>query len=245
MLAELKGKGANWLASDKKLKKLVVSARYHLFRHRMWDRVLSLDTKNMFTQIYAHNLWNNEESLSGGGSTLNRTAKIRSGLRELVADLGIESICDAGCGDYNWMKTVDLGNTEYIGVDIVGDMIGTNKKNYEFGRVSFRELDIIRDELPGVDLILCREVLFHLSFKDVCAAIGNFRRSGSTYLLATHFPYIPENIDVPTGRCRAIHFQKPPLNFPPPIRTIEEDVSDHCLALWKIEDIDLERFWKK
>ena len=60
MFTQLKAKGENWLASDKKLKKLFVSMSYYLFKHRKWDRVLALDTKSMFTEIYKNNLWNNE-----------------------------------------------------------------------------------------------------------------------------------------------------------------------------------------
>jgi len=244
MLGMLKAKCENWLASDKKVKKLGVSLHYYLFRHRMWDRVLSLDTKSKFTEIYRNNLWNNEESRSGGGSTLNRTGKVRTGLRELFAELGIRSICDAGCGDFNWMKTVETKNITYIGVDIVKELIVANKEKHEGGNTSFLELDIIRDDLPTVDLILCREVLFHLSFQDVCAAIVNFKRSKSKYLLATHYPYISENVDIETGRCRGINFQKAPLKFLAPMRPIEEDVSDHCLALWKLDDIDPSKFGK-
>ena len=244
MLAQLKAKSDNWLASDKKLKKLAVSLRYYFFKHRTWGRVLSLDTKSMFTEIYRNNLWNNEESLSGGGSTLNRTATIRSGLQTLLAELGIRSLCDAGCGDFNWMKTVDLNGVRSIGTDIVGDLIAANTKRYARHNVSFMELDIIHDNLPPVDLILCREVRFHLSFQDICSAIVNFKRSGARYLLTTHYPDIPANIDIQTGLCRCIHFQKAPLNFPVPVRTIVEDVSDHCLALWKLDDIDPDKFWK-
>jgi len=210
----------------------------------MWDRVLSLDTKDKFTEIYKNNLWNNEESRSGGGSTLRRTVKIRAGIQELLVEQGIKSICDAGCGDFNWMKTAEIKNIKYIGVDIVSDLIAANKKRYEGRNISFIELDIIRDDLPSVDLILCREVLFHLSFQDICAAIVNFRRNKSKYLLATHYPYISENIDIQTGQCRGINFQKAPLNFPTPMWTIDEDVLDHCLALWRLDDVDPDKFWK-
>jgi hypothetical protein len=56
MLAQLKGKFDNLIASEKKLKKLAVSLHYYLFRHHLWKRVLPLDTKNKFTKIYQYNL---------------------------------------------------------------------------------------------------------------------------------------------------------------------------------------------
>jgi hypothetical protein len=122
-------------------------------------------------------------------------------------------------------------------------MIAANKEKYEKGNISFLELDIISDDLPTVDLILCREVLFHLSFKEIGAAIANFKKSKSKFLLATHFQYLSENIDIESsGRCRGLNFQIAPLNFPAPIEIIEEDVSDHCLALWKLDDMDPDRF---
>lgn len=237
-LRRLRGKYENWLDSDKKLRKLFVSCHYYLFRYRKWKDLLELDTKSKFTEIYRNNLWNNEESRSGGGSTLNRTAKIREGLQQLFVEEDIRSLCDAGCGDFNWMKTVSFDHIRYIGIDIVPEMIESNRKSYERGNISFAELDLTRDELPSVDLILSREVLFHLSFQDLFAALRNFKKSGARYLLTTHYPDIRDQRDIPTGRCRAINFRLEPLNFPEPLRTIEEDVSDHCLALWKLEDID-------
>ena len=35
-------------------------------------------------------------------------------------------IIDAGCRDFNWMRTVDLPSIEYIGVDVVSDLIERN-----------------------------------------------------------------------------------------------------------------------
>ena len=238
MLSQLKPRLNNWLASDRKVKKLAVSLHYYLFRHRIWDRVWTLDNKSVFTEIYRNNLWNNEESRSGGGSTLKRTKRVRKGIQDLLEEEGITSLCDAGCGDFNWMKTVDLTNIRYIGVDIVEDVVAENKRMYGKDNIEFCELDITRDDLPRVDLLLCREVLFHLPFDDVCRALINFKRSQSKYFLTTHFPYLSRNTDVVAGRCRGINFQQSPLNLSAPVRTIEEDVSDHCLALWKLDDID-------
>jgi len=100
----LKTKYTNWLASDHKLRKLCVSLNYYLFRRKFWQEVQFLNTKDKFTAIYKRNLWNNEESPSGGGSTVRRTIKIRHLLPGLLRLYNIKSICDAGCGDFNWMQ---------------------------------------------------------------------------------------------------------------------------------------------
>lgn len=238
----------NWLDSDHKVKKLFVSFNYYVFHHKSWEQIPSLNTKEKFTEIYRNNLWNNEESRSGGGSTVARTSKLRSQLPELLREKGIRSMCDAGCGDFNWMKHVDLTNIKYLGVDIVGDMIAANNKKYRSNNKSFLELDVIRDVLPTADLILCRECLFHLSFEDIFSAILNFKKSGARYLAATHNPGIVENVDTVTGLCRRINFEIPPLNFQKPIHVIEENFSEQCLALWVLDEIDhslFEREWSR
>jgi len=241
-LDQLSSKFKNWLDSDYKVKKILVSINYHLFKHKSWGKVVSLSTKDKFSEIYRNNLWNNEESRSGGGSTVSRTSEIRNKLPEMFRRLGIGTVCDAGCGDFNWMRHVDLGNIRYIGVDIVKKMIDENNARYGKANVSFLERDVIIEELPTSDLILCRECLFHLSFQDVFSAIINFKKSGAKYLLTTHHPDFGENVDIVTGLCRGINFEISPLNFPKPIHAISENLTEKCLALWVLDEIDPSRF---
>jgi hypothetical protein len=237
MLTKLKTKYTNWLASDHKLRKLYVSLNYYLFRHKLWGDVQALNAKDKFTAIYKLNLWNNEESLSGGGSTVRRTIKIRQMLPDLLHSYNVKSICDAGCGDFNWMQHLKCTAITYTGVDIVGDVISRNNIQYGNTNTRFLELDIIHDIVPRVDLILCRQCLFHLSFTDIRAALVNFKASMSMYLLATHQPNVDKNVDIITGGCRAVNWTRPPFNFPEPITTISEDYSGQCLALWRLDDI--------
>ena len=234
----IKARLRNFIASDRKIQKLVISCHYWLGRHWRWRRVMHLDHKAKFTAIYRHNLWNNEESRSGGGSTLKRTKRIRKGIVDLVQRLGVRSILDAGCGDFNWMKTVDLAGVEYIGMDIVRAMIEENRERHGASTRIFLEGDILHDDLPRADVILCREVLFHLSDADLLKALQNFKRSGATYLLTTHYPQ-GVNRDIPTGKCRVLNFTAAPFGFRAPLEVITEDVDDHGLALWKLRDIDL------
>ena len=51
---------------------------------------------------------------SGPGSSLVQTATIRRDIPALLASLGIRSFLDAPCGDFNWMRHVDLGVERYI-----------------------------------------------------------------------------------------------------------------------------------
>jgi hypothetical protein len=79
-----------------------------------------------FTEIYNNNGWCSPESRSGNGSELKNTIKLRSELPYLFVKYNIKSILDIPCGDFNWMKEVDLTNIEYKGADIVESLINLN-----------------------------------------------------------------------------------------------------------------------
>ena len=239
MVTMLKTKYRNWMASDNKWRKLGVSVHYWLFRRRLWNDLVRLDTKEKFRAIYRNNLWNNEESYSGGGSTFRRTSQIRAQLPALLKKRNIKSICDAGCGDFNWMKYLEIGEVNYVGVDIVTEVIDTNRTLHGNERRVFVDLNIIEEVVPQVDLILCRECLFHLPYADIDRTISNFKASGSSYLLTTHCPDIKRNVDTITGGCRGLNLTLAPFHFPQPLTILAEDQSRNCLALWALADIQV------
>src|SRR5688500_14681641 len=141
--------------------------------------------ETLFSRIHQENLWENSESVSGRGSTVARTEVIRRELASLLEELGARSLFDAACGDFNWMQHVALPGVDYMGADVVPELVACNRSLYEGGQRSFVVLDITRDQLPAVDVILCRDCLIHLSNADINNAIANFKRSKSTFLLAT------------------------------------------------------------
>src|SRR4051812_27850000 len=62
----------------------------------------------VFSDIYRNNSWGDAESVSGRGSTLARTEVIRRSLPGLLESVGARSLLDAPCGDFNWMRHVEL-----------------------------------------------------------------------------------------------------------------------------------------
>ena len=66
------------------------------------------DAEVVFSKIYERNLWDDPESASGRGSTLRRTTVIRRVLPALLSEVGAESLLDAPCGDFNWMRYTEL-----------------------------------------------------------------------------------------------------------------------------------------
>jgi hypothetical protein len=169
-----------------------------------------------FTLIYQKNAWGSSESASGVGSTFAFTESIRNQLPVLLKRFEIRSIFDAPCGDFNWMRFVDMKGIDYLGADIVGPMISDLNKEFSSPSVSFKAMDITSDLFPKCDLVLNRDCLFHLSYSDIHATLTNFLKSNSKYLLSTSHDNNREfiNRDIVSGDFRPIDLFGFPFNFP-------------------------------
>jgi hypothetical protein len=216
------------------------------FLYRRFE-ALTLRSKpasQVFTEIFGGNKWNGTESVSGLGSDLNQTKVVRRELPVLFSDYCIVSMLDIPCGDFHWMRHVDLHGVDYVGADIVPDLIRRNAERYARSNVQFRTLDLMSEPLPQVDVIFSRDCLVHFSYEDIRRALVNICASNSKYLLATTFPDRPRNHDIVTGQWRPLNLLVPPLSFPAPLRLINEECTqdqgrfhDKSLGLWKVEDI--------
>lgn len=202
--------------------------------------------KRIFTKIYQKNGWRDSESLSGTGSNYDETRNIINKLPTIFKKYEINSLLDLPCGDFNWMKNVDLSNIDYIGGDIVKEVINKNKKQYSKSNIDFKEINIIEDDLPKVDLVFVRDCFVHLSFKDVKKSLKKIKESGSKYLITTSFVGRNKNKDIATGEWRTLNFQIEPFNLPEPLEIIDEECGegdgeykDKALIMWKISDLNV------
>jgi hypothetical protein len=198
--------------------------------------------EEVFGGIYKRRVWGDGESRSGPGSGLLRTEPIRADLTVLVRSLGVRSLLDAGCGDFHWMQAADLGLDTYIGIDVVGELVEECAVRYARPGVRFAQVDITRDPLPRVDLILCRDVLPHFSYADIHRAIRNFVDSGSRWLLTNTFVDRQENVDIVTGEWRPLNLECAPFRLPAPSRVLDEYChhsggiyADKRLLLWALD----------
>lgn len=196
--------------------------------------------KDQFDTIAQANLWGSRESLSGGGSEVARTASYRSELVELLRSRGFRSMFDAPCGDLNWIPLVlEQVELDYVGGDISRSIIALNRARYP--HLSFLEFDITRDEFPTVDVWHCRDCLFHLSYRDIEAALRNFLESGIPYALLTSHVGLVRNVDVPTGGWRALNLRRPPFAFPTPLEKLSDSALGDILrivGLWSRRHIE-------
>ena len=198
----------------------------------------------IFNEFYKENLWEGSVSRSGPGSTLEQTEAVRKELPLLLQEFGIRSMLDAPCGDFYWMNATQIEIDSYVGGDIVKQLIEANQQQFENAKRRFVCLDITRDRFDKVDLVLCRDCLVHFSYHDIQRVIRNFKNSDSSYLLTTTFTRLEANSDIPTGQWRPVNLQRPPFNFPAPLRVINErctendgQYADKSLGLWDLRNL--------
>ena len=162
-------------------------------------------TKDAMVQIYDKHLWggNAYEFYSGEGS---HDLKIVEPYIQAVQNFLSEfdqaiTICDLGCGDFNIGRQL-MGYAEnYIGVDIVPRLIEHNKSCFKEDHLEFLCLDIAKDDLPDGDCVVLRQVLQHLSNREIQAVTQKL--SKYKYLIITeHLPngiFVP-NVDIISGQ---------------------------------------------
>ena len=205
------------------------------------DHLLRESLSERFATVYENRVWligRAAGSLSGSGSEIEHTQSVRAHLAELMHLLGTQSLLDIGCGDFTWMKEVSFA-FQYIGIDIVQDVIEKNNARYRSEKRSFQVIDATHEALPQADAILCREVLFHLSFADIRRMIRNIRRSGSSVLMATNDNELKYNADILSGDFRLLNLHKSPFFFPRAAASIPDDgvLPGRTLSAWKLADL--------
>lgn len=136
------------------------------------------------------------------------------------------------------MRHVEL-NVDYLGADLVPDVIRGNQARYSNEQINFIVLDGIRDPIPeDVDVILCREVLFHLSFRHALALLRNVYQSNAKFLIATQIDTGKPNADTHTGGFRPLDLTREPFSLPEPVNRMSDDAisENRSLAVWRVSD---------
>src|SRR5688500_757022 len=155
--------------------------RFHLWRLRDAANNLVFGTRyrrRIFQSIYEANAWADAASVSGTGSSLDATGRIREALPALWAARNVTSLLDAPCGDFGWMRLIVAHLDRYVGVDIVPALIERNQREFGSDRVRFEVADMTTDPLPRCDMILCRDAMIHLPTSLIVSTLRGFRASG-------------------------------------------------------------------
>ena len=168
--------------------------------------------KNIFTDIYTNKKWqDNYGTESGPGSSIECSKPYLDFLNEFCHLHNVKSILDLGCGDFNLMKHFDFSKIDYIGIDIVDHVIIRNQQLYTNSNIKFKSesvLDYVND--TSVDLILCKDLLQHLSKESIFRILNikNYK-----YALYTNDYSDANNSDVEDGNYSPIDLSKNPYNI--------------------------------
>jgi hypothetical protein len=218
------------------------------FDSRYYERLArsgrTSEAEHVFRDIYRRHHWSGSESASGAGASLDQTHELRRWLPALLRELRVATMLDLPCGDYGWMRALELPVERYIGADLLPEIVEPLAGAFGDDRREFRVLDLTRDRLPPADLLLCRDCLVHLSYADIRRALGNAVDSGIPFILTTTFPGCEPNEDIATGDWRVIDLERAPFHLPVPMRILNEGCTegggvfaDKSLGLWRSDDL--------
>lgn len=181
-------------------------------------------TKDAMEQVYSKNLWgtNNTQFYSGEGSHNPELIepyiqKVQQFLSTFKNSL---SVCDLGCGDFNIGKQLVSYTEQYHAVDIVEELINYNRQKFKSENLEFNCLDIATANLPKADCVILRQVLQHLSNKEITAILAKLHQYN--YIILTE--HLPEgdfkaNVDIISGqgirlkKKSGVAILKTPFNF--------------------------------
>jgi SAM-dependent methyltransferase len=197
-----------------------------LKRELRWVRDRRLPASAVFQKIYAEHEWGHDDTdgyYSGMGSGPIPARAYADNMRQYIEREGIRSIVDLGCGDYRVASLLVSDLVQYVGVDVVEDVIAANRQRYGRPNVRFECLDITRDPLPTGDLCLIREVFQHLSNREILSVLSKLHGFSHVIFSDAQLPLSAikkPNRDIVHGRdsrgwkYSALFLDLPPFNVP-------------------------------
>lgn len=176
------------------------------------------NTEQVFTDIYKKKHWGTNkkgEGVSGPGSRIKNTEKYRELLQNFLKKNQIHSVVDVGCGDWQFSRVLDWKGIDYIGYDVVGSLIKKNREKFGAKNIHFRHANGIELDLPKADLLICKDVLQHLTNEDVHKFISQFHKF--KYCLITNDvnpkTLSSTNPQIERGGHRNLDLSKPPFSL--------------------------------
>ncbi|MHB8899270.1 MAG: class I SAM-dependent methyltransferase [Thermoguttaceae bacterium] len=192
------------------------------------ERNASRSAREVFSDIYRRRRWGRSDGrigCSGAGSTTSAVVEpyvelIRGFLQSLGSQV---TVVDLGCGDFTIGRRIVPLCSRYVGVDVVPELIKHHRAANAAKNVEFRCLDISKDELPIGDVCLVRQVLQHLSNREIAAVVGKLSQYRFVFV-TEHQPtdrdHAVPNRDIAHGRRirllnnSGVYLDAPPFDLP-------------------------------
>lgn len=190
---------------------------------------LNRTNADIFSEVYEKKLWvenpnNQEDFYSGSGSYGDIASEYISCVNNFIKDNNITTITDIGCGDFKIGSQIASGNPnlKYTACDVVPSLIERNKKKFSNSNVEFKVIDGSKDPLPLSQLLTIRQVLQHLSNKDISAILE--KTKGFPYVIISEHIFKvglektynkdkPSGPDIRLSQMSGVYIDKAPFNL--------------------------------
>jgi SAM-dependent methyltransferase len=161
-----------------------------------------------FERIYRQNTWGYG---SGHGSIPRTTKDYRSYIEGFIAANRVTSVVDVGCGDWQYSRLIDWHGADYLGLDVVPDLVERDQREFGGPGVRFDVSPADLADVPTADLLITKDVLQHVPNAKVSELVGALTRF--KYALITNDIAGSEpNGDIEAGGWRAVDLRLPPFN---------------------------------
>ena len=142
------------------------------------------------------------------------------------------------CGDFLWINEIIKNkDIEYLGIDIVDDLIEKNKKKYVNNKINFETHDIVNFKTSKFfDLIIIRDLFIHLDHDDIKKIFENLNKINFKYIALNSYENII-NEDVLIGRHRKINLLERPFSLKKPFFSFKDYEVDKHIFFFKKENM--------
>ena len=200
--------------------------------------------KQVFTSIYKSNHWvqkdnalaKNSISVSGHGSNINTNQffNLKKIFTKIIDDKKINSVLDIPCGDFLWFhEIIKHKKINYVGVDIVEELIQANNAKYQNNNFDFINNDIVNfNTNKKFDLILIRDLFIHIQNSDIIKIIQNIQKMNFNYVALNSYNN-KVNLDVVVGKHRKVNLLVEPFNLEKPLEYFKDHEDDKFIFLYE------------
>jgi|HubBroStandDraft_4_1064222.scaffolds.fasta_scaffold35312_4 SAM-dependent methyltransferase len=169
---------------------------------RIHKRYSNMDAADVFSEIYAQKQWDNEKDEkfnSGTGSSAAYMSHYCELINSFIQKHHVQTVVDLGCGDFRVGARISRPEMSYVGVDVVQDLVAHNEKTFGADHIRFQCVDIMSGALPDGDLCLIRQVLQHLSNREILLVLE----------MCVKYRYVIITEHLPNGRRTKPNLDKP------------------------------------
>jgi SAM-dependent methyltransferase len=188
-------------------------------------------SQDVFNGVYQNQRWGAQGDGSGSGSEPQFAAATVDAIEQLLIQYDAHVIVDAACGACKWTPMLiervrGQRHLQYIGIDVSDIALERCKINLQQqfpDIVTLYHGDMTNYPFPRADMLICRDVLQHMSYQAIKAAITNFAQSDiRIFALGAYLPSDNQNRDIETGDYFTIDLKQAPFFMHAPIQVVPE-----------------------